>query len=127
MSTIQRMPVDLPTYGPFGNILVYEWSPMTDGDKGQPISACKLADRSVAGYGNFNGATLSWEGFIGNPDNAAEVDDDDFWCQLTDPSDNYLALTEPKIEAVTQLVVLIRPRVTGGSSANIIARIVVKE
>lgn len=127
MATIQAVKIALPNYGEYGRVRVTRWPAMATGDVGSPIAMANLADRAVAGYGNFNGGTLTWEGFVGDPTNASETGNDLFWLPLTDPSDNFLAMTTPKIEAVSQICVMIRPRVTGGTSPVIDARLIVKE
>jgi hypothetical protein len=127
MATIQPVKINLPDHGPYGRVLVREWPGLTTGDKGAPVSFVNLADRSVVGLGTFAGATLRWEGFVGDPENQSEIGNDAFWLKLTDPSDNFLDMTEPKIEAITQICVLVRPVVVGGTSPSITARILVKE
>ena len=127
MATIDHQLIHLPTTGEFQKLRVIEWPNMVNGDKGQPISRANFADRSVCGLGTFAGSTLTWKAFIGDPTNAAELADDANWLKLTDPSDNYLEMTEPKIEAITQVAVLIRPEVSGGSTTGITARLAAKE
>ncbi len=127
MATIPKQKILLPDRSEYAKSRVFEWPNMTTGDKGEPVSLTNFADRSVVGLGDFNGGTLAWEGFIGNPDDPAETDDDAFWHQLTDPSDNFLTMTAPKLEAVCQICLLIRPVVTGGTAPAINARLMVKE
>lgn len=127
MATVSNNKINLPNYGEYSRIRVAQWPAMTTGDVGAPIAMANLADRAVVGYGNFNGATLAWEGYVGDPTNLTEINNDIFWLLLTDPSDNFLQMTAPKIEAISQICVLIRPRVSGGTSPVIDARLIVKE
>lgn len=127
MTTVSGELIALPNHGAYDRMRVVSWEGMTTGDIGEPVDYVNLADRSVVGLGSFNGATLRWEAFIGNPRNSTEVNDDNFWLKLTDPSDNFLEMTEAKIEAVSQVCVLIRPRVVGGTAPSITARLAVKE
>lgn len=127
MATIPYQKITFPGTGEYNRIRAVEWPNMVAGDKGQPISRANFADRSACGLGTFAGSTLTWKAFIGDPENAAEIADDANWLKLTDPSDNFLEMTEPKIESVTQIAVLIRPEVSGGATAGITARLIVKE
>lgn len=127
MATIPYALVSLPSNGEYNRIRVIEWPGMVAGDKGQPISRANFADRSVCGLGTFAGSTLTWKAFIGDPTDAVELADDANWLKLTDPSDNFLEMTEPKIEAISQVAVLIRPEVSGGATAGVNARLAAKE
>ncbi len=127
MAVIPVQKVSLPDHGPFSRGRVVQWPNMTTGDTGEPVSLVNLADRSVIGIGSFAGATLEWEGFIGDPLNTAEVNNADNWAKLTDPSDNMIAMIGVKIEAIAQICVLVRPRVTGGTAPSITARLLCKD
>ncbi len=77
--------------------------------------------------GSFNGATVHIEGFIGDVTDQAALDDATNWLPLTDPSDNFLELTAAKIEAICQVSLLVRPRISGGAAPAITVYLLVKE
>lgn len=80
------------------------------GDTGEPISYTTAADRTFQVTGTFGGATVVLEGSLeANPVNYAT---------LTDPQGNGLSFSAAKIEAVTEVVTHIRPRVIGGDGTT---------
>lgn len=97
-----------PTYacmdGDSGTIKV-TWANMLNGDIGLPVKLTEQKDRSVQVVGTFSaGGSLRWEG----------TNDETNYVALTDPQGNDLNFTTAKIEAVTEIVLLARPRVTAG-------------
>ena len=111
----------------FDRVQIRRWSGLTTGDTGEPVALSNHADRSVRVSGSFNGCTVHIEGFIGDPTSSAELTNDANWLPLTDPSDNFLQLTTAAIEAVSQVVLYVRPRVSGGTAPSIVVHLLVKE
>lgn len=89
--------------------MVVEWPNMANGDVGEPIALPQMADRSVQVVGTFGGGSVTIEGSINGTDYAT----------LTDPQGNDLVISTGKIEAVTELVRFIRPRVTGDGTTSL--------
>ena len=89
---------------PGGKGRLYQWT-LTNGDDGAPIEAVEFADRSVQVAGTFGGASVAIEG---SNDSAA-------YATLTDPQGNDLAIVGAKVEMITEVTRLIRPRVVGGA------------
>lgn len=128
MATIQVENVEKPAnVTQYDRVQIRRWPNLTTNDKGSPVILCNHADRTVKVGGDFNGATVHIEGFVGDPTDADEIADDTNWLPLTDPSDNFLQLTEAKIEAVSQVSLMIRPRVSGGTSPDITVYLLAKE
>lgn len=89
--------------------VILTWEGMQNGDDGQPIELANFADRSVQVEGTFgSGGTARIEGSINGTD----------YRVLTDPQGNDLDITTGKIEAVTELVRFIRPRIVGGDGTT---------
>ena len=128
MATIPVLNVDKPVGSTqFARIQQRKWIGLTTGDVGAPVALCNHADRSVKVGGDFGGdAVVEIQGYIGELDDASLAVDAN-WLPLTDQSDNFLQLTEAKIEAVAQVVAYIRPKVTGGTSPSIDVYLIVKE
>lgn len=89
--------------------MVVNWPAMVNGDVGAPITLPQMADRSVQVVGVFGGGGVVIEGSINGTDFAT----------LTDPQGNDLVISTAKIEAVTELVRYIRPRVTGDGTTSL--------
>lgn len=87
---------------------VYTWV-LATGDDGAPIENVDFADRSVQVEGTFGGASVLIEG----------SNDTTTFRTLTDPQGNDLSVSTAKIEMVTEVTRLLRPRVTGGSGASL--------
>ncbi len=96
------------TVVPGGRARLYTWV-LATGDDGAPIEAVEFADRSVQVAGTFGGASVVIEG---SNDSAA-------YGTLTDPQGNDLAIVGAKVEMITEVTRLIRPRVQGGSGVNV--------
>lgn len=83
-----------------------KYETMLKDDAGSAIAWVQWADRSVQVIGTFGtGGTLTVEG---------SNDGGTTWAALTDPQGNSLAIQTAKIEAITEICELVRPRVTAG-------------
>ena len=106
MSTINFQTENLNSH----NIVLVKWIGMALGDDGQPFTGIQFPDRSVQAVGTFGvGGTVKLEGRL-----AADL----AYVALTDPQGNDINLGAAKIEAVTELVYEIRPRITGGDGTT---------
>lgn len=89
--------------------VVASWEAMANGDDGQPIELANFADRSVQVTGTFGlGGMVVIEGSL----------DGSNYATLTDPQGNALAFAAAKIEAISEVVRWIRPRVTSGDGTT---------
>lgn len=89
--------------------VIATWPDMQNGDEGSPIELANFADRSVQVTGDFGtGGNVRIEGSLNGTDYAV----------LTDPQGNTLDINAGKIEAITELVRYIRPRVTVGDAST---------
>lgn len=87
---------------------VWRWVLAAD-DVGEPIKAHMFPDRTVQVFGTFGGATVTFQGSLGEGSYAT----------LVDQSDNFLSFTSgPKIEAIAPNTVWVRPFVTGGDGTT---------
>lgn len=101
-----------------GNWAVISWPGLLNTDDGAPVDMVAYADRSVQVTGTFGtGGNCRIEGSI----------DGTTYATLTDPQGNVLDFATAKIEAVTELVRFIRPRITGGDgSTNLVCSLLVR-
>lgn len=101
-----------------GNWAIVQWSGMLNTDDGTPIDMVAFPDRSVQVTGTFGaGGNLRIEGTI----------DGTTWATLTDPQGNALDFTAAKIEAISELVRRVRPRVTAGDgTTNLVVSLLVR-
>ena len=84
---------------------------MQNGDDGQPIELANFADRSVQVVGTFGaGGKVRIEGSLDGAN----------YAPLTDPQGNDLDLTTAKLEAVSEVVRWIRPRVIAGDGTTLL-------
>jgi hypothetical protein len=101
-----------------GDVLLYQWTGLLQSslDVGAAVSVPALADRSVQLLGTLGtGGSVRIEGSNkAAPDESTNTD----WAVLTDPQGNDLNLAALKIEAVTEPVLWIRPRVTAGDGTT---------
>lgn len=89
--------------------VIMEWAAMANGDDGEQVELANFADRSVQIIGTFGvGGSVRIEG----------SNDGTNWAPLTDPQGNNLDITTAKIEAITEVVRYIRPRVTAGDGST---------
>lgn len=98
-----------------GRARLYQWT-LNDGDDGTPVEAVEFADRSVQVGGTFGGATVIVEG----------SNDSTNYNTLTDPQGNDLQVIGPKVEMVTEVTRLIRPRVSGGASVAVVVSLLAR-
>lgn len=105
MATIQ--PTKLIVSG--GKGLVYTWE-LTEADEAAPIEVVDFADRSVQITGTFGGGNIRIEG-----SNDSGVN----FSVLTDTQGNDLNIGTAKIEMITEVTQLLRPRVTAGSGVSV--------
>lgn len=83
---------------------------LAQGEVGVPLSYTEAADRTIQVTGTFGGATVVLEGSL-EPDPIN-------YATLTDPQGNGLSFSAAKIEAVSEVVNHIRPRVIGGDGTT---------
>lgn len=109
MTTINGTITDIS--GSLGNRTVVKstWFEMALNDEGAAMKMTEWADRSVQVVGTFGaGGTVVIEGSL----------DGTNFATLSDPQGNALTIQTAKIEAITELVQFIRPRVTGGDGTT---------
>lgn len=94
----------------FGRAVIVTWAGLQAGDTGAPIALAPFNDRSVQVEGTFGGASVQVQGSINGVD----------FRSLTDPQGNDLSFVAGKIEAVSELVALIRPLVAAGDGTTTI-------
>jgi hypothetical protein len=93
-------------------VVLVKWVGLTLGDDGAPFAGVHFPDRSVQAAGTFGaGGSVKLEGRL-----SADLG----FVALTDPQGNDIDLASAKIEAVTELVQFIRPRITGGDGTTLI-------
>jgi hypothetical protein len=89
--------------------VIVTWPNLANGDQGQPIELANFADRSLQVVGVFGaGGSVRIEGSLDGVNYAA----------LTDPQGNDLNFTTAKIEAVSEVVRWLRPRVAAGDGTT---------
>ena len=79
------------------------------GDVGDPLRYPGAADRTVQISGTFGGATVTLEGSL----------DGSNWLPLTDAKGAEIIVTAAALEAITELVMYVRPVVTGGAGTTV--------
>jgi hypothetical protein len=92
-----------------GNVDQYVWSPLANGDTGQPVETFDFADASVEFAGTFGvGGTIVWQGgnIAGN------------YYTLTDAQAAVISKTGAAIEQVAEICRFVRPAVTGGDGTT---------
>lgn len=93
-------------------VLLVKWIGLALSDDGEPFMGVPFSDRSVQVAGTFGvGGTVKLEGRL-----SSDLD----YVALTDPQGNDINLGSAKIEAITELVQHIRPRVTGGDGTTLV-------
>lgn len=128
MATITATRVAKPSgNAQFDRVQLFKWSNMTTNDVGEPVFACNHSDRTIAAYGTFGGATVTAQGYMGDPASSSDLANANFWLTLVDQSDNNIAITSAKAESIAQLTVAIRPAVTGGTGTAVDVYLLVKE
>lgn len=91
--------------------VIATWAGMAVGDDGERIELANFADRSVQVTGVFGaGGNVRIEGSLDGVN----------YAPLTDPQGNNLDINAAKIEAITEIVRYIRPRVTAGDGTTLL-------
>ena len=111
MATIQPTMTVIPG----GKARLYTWA-LGAGDDGAPVEAVEFADRSVQVSGTFGGASVVIEG---SNDSAS-------YGTLTDPQGNDLAIVGAKVEMITEVTRLIRPRVVAGAATAVTVSLIAR-
>lgn len=93
------------------------WANLASGDVGAPVDYVGHADRTVQVTGSFGGATVTLQGSL----------DKENWATLNDAQGNPIQITEARIEAVTELVLWIRPSVAGGTSTDVTVNLLMRK
>lgn len=89
--------------------VIATWHAVPNGETGEAVELANFADRSVQVTGVFGaGGNVRIEGSLNGVD----------YAPLTDPQGNILDINAGKIEAITELVRYIRPRVTAGDAST---------
>lgn len=84
------------------------WASMTQDEVGQALPMAMYSDRSVQVTGTFGGATVSIEG----------SNDGVNYFTLVDPQGNNLSFVTSRLEAILEMVLYVRPKVTGGDGTT---------
>lgn len=111
MATRTYIEASLPPRIDYDGVVIGSWSGLLNGDDGSPVELAAFADKSVQITGTLGtGGSIQLEGSLNGTD----------WGLLTDPQGNNIvktALTN-SIEAITELVRFVRPRVTAGDGTT---------
>jgi len=95
-----------------GNVRVATWTPLANGDVGQPYAGANFSDCSVQVYGTFGtGGNARLQGSLesGTPSN---------WVTLTDPQGTALNMTTAALNQVLQRCYTMRPNITAGDGTT---------
>lgn len=88
---------------------IWTWGPLTNTDDvGEAVTAPMFPDRTVQVFGTFGTATCVIEGTLDGVN----------WATLTDQSDNFIALTTAKIEAIAPVTLQVRPKLTNADGTT---------
>jgi len=91
------------------SVITVTWANMANGDDGAPFKAAEWGDRSVQAFGTWGAAgNMRVEG----------SNDQVNYSPLTDPQGNALDYAAAKIEVVTEVTKVVRPRVTAGDGTT---------
>lgn len=91
--------------------MLVTWNSLAVNDTGLPFVLSQYADRSAQVTGTFGaGGLVVIEG----------TNDNTNYSTLSDPQGNAISITASKIEAVSEIVVAIRPKVSGGDGTTLI-------
>jgi hypothetical protein len=86
-----------------------DWTGLVVNDTGSPFTLSQFADRSVQVSGTFGaGGLVVIEG----------SNDGTNYVTLNDPQGNPISITGPKIESISEIVLKIRPRISGGDGTT---------
>ena len=111
MATRSATLLSKPETTDFEGISLVQWTGLTKAtdDAGSPVELPNYSDRSVQVTGTFGtGGSVRIEGSL----------DGTNYATLTDPQGNALDVTAAKIEAISEAVRYIRPRVTAGDGTT---------
>lgn len=110
MATVNYTAIPLTPLLCNDGVMLFSFTPLTTTNAdGQPIEHSRYADRSVTVTGTFGaGGSVRIEGSL----------DGTNYFPLTDPQGNALDITSAKIEAITEAVRYLRPRVTAGDGTT---------
>src|SRR6478609_3369664 len=101
-----------------GEAFTYTWTLLTETNSdGIPVTAIGSADRTVQVTGTFGGTTVTLQGSL----------DGTNWVTLNDPLGNAISFTATGLKAVLENCNYIRPKLTGGSSASITVKLLVRQ
>jgi hypothetical protein len=95
------------------------WPNMASGDVGEPIRYAGAADRTVQVIGEFGGATVRIEGTLEQVPTT--------WLPLNDAQGNPTEITQPRLEALTELVRQVRPAVVGGAGTDVTVMLLMRQ
>lgn len=93
------------------------WANLASGDVGAEVDYVGHADRTVQVFGNLGGATVTLEGSLDRTN----------WATLNDAQGNPIQITAAKIEAITELVLWVRPSVAGGVGTDVTVNLLMRK
>ena len=109
MTVVNPSMVDLSQRFYGNTVVVYTWTPLTNGDSGAPVSGPGWADRTFQVEGTFGaGGTLIVEG----------SNDGVNYRTLDDPFGNALSITAVGVKQLTEVTLYVRPRISAGDGTT---------
>lgn len=119
MATVTPTKAGVKPYAGDNDSVTVTWAMVSAATDGIALSGYDdYADRTVQMVGTWGGATLVWEGSLDGTNFVA----------LTDPQGNAISKTADALEAVSEAVPYIRPRLsTAGTGATITAILYAKK
>lgn len=84
------------------------WSGLVQDDVGSALPMAQYSDKSVQVTGTFGGATVTIEGSNDNIN----------FFTLVDPHGNNLSFSTSRLEAILEMTLWVRPKVTGGDGTT---------
>ena len=115
MATVNHTLTHIDTFGDDSHVAT--WAALTTTNNyGSAIQMPGSADRSfqITGTLSTGGAVTLYGSNVLSPNLADDTD----WSILTDPQGNNIALDSLKVEAVTELTLWVRPKITGGDGST---------
>jgi hypothetical protein len=101
------------TTGTQAGLSIVNWSGLTGGDTGQPMTYSSLADKTVQVFGTI-GAAITIEG--SNDPNVLLSPGSAVWATLTDNFGNPLSFTTAGLNLITEAPQFVRPKCAAGST-----------
>ena len=98
-----------------GGTYRHTWTGLAQSDTGQGVKVPANADRTGQVYGNFNGATVTFEASLVPGIPAAGE-----WFPVTDLQGNAVSFAVANGEFITENAVWYRPVITGGGGATLL-------